>query len=44
MFIGSAGIVASTVMEIITREKVYLIMMKVFPWLLAVGAIIWSLG
>jgi len=43
MTIGSGGIVASTILEIKTRAPIYTLMMKIFPWVFGVGAIIFSL-
>ena len=40
MAIGSLGIGAAVVMEIITREPVYKVLMKIFPWFFGVGAIL----
>lgn len=40
--IGVCGIIVSTALEIKTRKKLYEIMMKVFPTIFAVGAIIWG--
>jgi hypothetical protein len=42
MGIGSVGIVVSAVLEIITKEEVYKVMMKIFPWFLAVGAFLFK--
>jgi len=38
--IGSLGVGAAVVMEIITREPIYKILMKVFPWVFGVGAVV----
>lgn len=42
MTIGAGGIIASTIFEIHTKKKLYEIMMKVFPLVFAIGAIMWS--
>lgn len=44
MVIGVAGIVVSTALEIRTKAKMYELMMKIFPTIFAVGAIIWALS
>lgn len=40
MIIGSGGIVASTILEIKTREPVYALMMKIFPLIFSLGAVL----
>lgn len=40
MVIGSGGIVSSVIMEIKTREPVYALMMKIFPCILSIGAVL----
>lgn len=44
MAIGSLGIGAAIVMEIITHERVYKVLMKVFPWVFGVGAVCLALA
>ena len=43
MGMGTFGILYSTVMEIKYKEPLHSVMMKIFPWLFAVGAIIFGL-
>lgn len=43
MTIGAAGIILSTAFEIKTKAKAYEIMMKVFPLIFAIGALMWTL-
>ena len=43
MTIGSVGIMASVILEIKTKEKIYFLLMKIFPWVFGVGAILFSL-
>lgn len=38
--IGSIGVWAAVILEIKFKEPIYKILMKVFPWVMAVGAII----
>jgi len=38
--LGSAGEIAAVIMEIHKHEKIYSILMKVFPWVFALGAVI----
>ena len=38
--ISSIGIISSVIMEIKTREPVYMMMMKIFPWFFGVGAVL----
>jgi len=40
MAIGSFGIGAAVLLEIKTDEPIYKILMKVFPWVFGVGAIL----
>lgn len=42
--IGSLGVGAAVVMEIITREPIYKVLMKVFPWVFGVGAVVLALA
>ncbi len=42
--IGSLGVGGAIVMEIITREPIYKILMKVFPWIFGVGAVFLALA
>ena len=42
--IGSIGILIAVIMEVITREPVYLVMMKIFPWFFGVGAVLLALA
>jgi len=44
MAIGSLGIGGALIMEILTHEPIYLIMMKIFPWVFGVGAVILALA
>ncbi len=44
MAIGSFGVGAAVLMEIRTREPVYKVLMKVFPWVFGVGAVVLALG
>lgn len=43
MGIGSIGEIAAVILEIKKREPIYAIMMKIFPWVFAVGAVLFSL-
>jgi len=43
MAVGAGGIVASTIFEIRTKAKIYELMMKIFPLVFALGALLWSL-
>lgn len=38
--LGSFGVGAAVLMEIKTHEPIYKILMKVFPWVFGVGAIL----
>ncbi|MBA7689056.1 hypothetical protein ES703_97550 [subsurface metagenome] len=38
--IGSIGIISAVIMEVKTREPVYMLMMKIFPWFFGVGAVL----
>ena len=40
MGISSAGILGAIIMEVITHEPVYKLMMKIFPWFFGVGAVL----
>ncbi len=42
--IGSLGVGAAVVMEIITREPIYKVLMKLFPWVFGVGAVVLALA
>jgi len=42
--IGSLGVGAAVVMEIITKEPIYKVLMKVFPWAFGVGAVLLALA
>lgn len=44
MIIGVGGILVSVIMEIKTKEPVFLILMKVFPTVFGVGAVLYGLG
>jgi len=44
MAIGSFGTGAAVVLEMQKREPIYLIMMKVFPWFFALGAVLLSVA
>ena len=44
MTIGSFGVGAATLLEIKHHEPIYMILMKVFPWLFGVGAILLALA
>jgi len=44
MALGSLGVGGAVIMEIWKKEPIYLILMKVFPWVFGVGAIILSLA
>lgn len=41
MVVGSGGIIASTILEIKTREPVYALLMKVFPLIFSLGAVLY---
>ena len=40
LYIGSIGVLGAVIMEIKAKEPVYMIMMKVFPWVFGVGGIL----
>ena len=44
MGVGSVGQVAAVCLELKYREPKYKIMMKIFPWIFAVGAVLFSLS
>lgn len=44
MAIGSLGIGGAVVLEMITHEPIYRVLMKVFPWFFGVGAVILALA
>jgi len=44
MAIGSLGIGAAVVLELITHDSIYKVLMKVFPWVFGVGAVILALA
>ena len=44
MGFGSIGVISSTILEWKLGEEKYKIMMKVFPWLLALGAFVYNFG
>lgn len=40
MAIGSFGIGAAVLLEVKTHEPIYKLLMKIFPWVFGVGAVI----
>ncbi len=40
MVIGSVGIVSSTILEIKTKAPFYALLMKIFPWIFSLGAVV----
>lgn len=44
MTVGSLGIIGSTIFEIKTKAPVYALMMKIFPWVFGLGAILFSIA
>jgi len=44
MGIGSVGQIMAVCLELKYREPKYKIMMKIFPWIFAVGAVLFSLN
>ena len=42
--IGSLGVGAAVALEVRTHEPVYKVLMKVFPWVFGVGAVILALA
>ncbi len=44
MAVGSLGVGAAVVMEVITHEPVYKVLMKVFPWFFGIGAVLLAIG
>jgi len=40
MMIGSTGIVVSVIMEIKKKEPIYALMMKIFPLIFSIGALL----
>ena len=42
--IGSLGVVGAVIMEIKAKEPIYMLMMKIFPWLFGVGGILLAVG
>ena len=44
MAIGSLGIGGAVVLEIKTHDPVYKVLMKVFPWVFGVGAVVLAMA
>lgn len=44
MTLGSFGVGAATLLEIKHREPIYMILMKVFPWIFGIGAVLLALA
>jgi len=44
MGLGSLGVLGAAILEIKTHESVYAIMMKVFPWVFGMGAVLFGLA
>ena len=44
MALGSFGVGAAVMLELKTGAKVWEIMMKVFPWIMGIGAIVLGIG
>lgn len=42
--VGSVGVLGAVVMEIRTREPMYMLFMKVFPWLIGLGGVLVGIG
>jgi len=42
--IGSVGICGAVLLEIKYREPIYKLLMKVFPWFIALGGILLGVG
>jgi len=42
--IGSVGVVAAVILEIKKKDPVYMVLMKIFPWFMAIGAIMLATG
>ena len=40
MTIGSVGIISSMILEIKTKAPFYALLMKVFPWIFSLGAVL----
>lgn len=38
--IGSVGIIYCSVLEVVSHEPIYFMLMKVFPWFFGVGAVL----
>jgi hypothetical protein len=38
--LGSVGEIAAVILEIIKKEPIYALMMKVFPWVFGLGAVL----
>jgi hypothetical protein len=38
--IGSVGVTGAVVLEIIKKEPLYMLLMKIFPWFIGVGGIL----
>ncbi|MBA7554057.1 hypothetical protein ES705_46669 [subsurface metagenome] len=38
--IGSIGVLSAVIMEVRTREPIWKLMMKIFPWFFGVGAVL----
>ena len=41
--LGSVGEIAAVALEIIKKEPVYALMMKIFPWFFGIGAVLLAL-
>lgn len=44
MTIGSFGVIAATLLEIKHHEPIYMIFMKIFPWVFGIGCILLALA
>lgn len=42
--LGTAGVFAAVGMEIYTREPIYKVLMKIFPWFIGLGLALIGLG
>jgi len=42
--IGSVGVCAAVTLELRRREPIYRLLMKVFPWLFGIGAVITAIS
>ena len=44
MGLGSFGVGGAVIMEIRKKEPIYMVLMKIFPWLIGLGGLLFGLG